>query len=451
MRFVDYIGLAFRNLGRQKLRSFLTVLAIIIGATSVTIMLALVTSIKSFFLQEFNSTGQVRQIAVTQATDLTYGQARYGGGGSSQSGVKLTDDMLGQIKKIPHVQDASPQIGLYMFDSVNYQNKKLSVQSFQAYEPNGVLNYNVVAGRNLTEEDRAGAVTLTAEYADKLGFKGRYQQLIGQKITLKTVPGYTGAGANLPPNPLTLHGAQPVPQTTDFSTTVIGVVGSQTGQAAMYFPLDWARGLLETQDWKVENGKARLVTTDNLGKNGYQSITVAADEAENANAVAKVIRDKFSVGASTAQDFIQKQLAIFNIIGYVLGGIGGISLAVAAVGVVNTMVMATMERTREIGVMRAVGAKRATISRLFTLEASLLGFLGGMLGIGIGFMLVTAANPLVNKQLAANGIASKNIITLPAWLLLGVVVITTLIGMLAGLYPARRAAKLNPVDALRHE
>jgi len=450
MRFIDYIALAFHNLGRQKLRSFLTVFAIVIGATSVTIMLALVTSIKSFFLQEFNSTGQIRQIAVTQATDLTYGQARYGGGGS-RSGVKLTDEMLGKIKKIPHVADASPQVGLYMFDSVNYQDKKLSVSNFQAYEPNGVLSYDVIAGRNLNEQDRMGAVTLTAEYADKLGFKGRYPQLIGQKITLQTVPGYTGAEANLPPNPLTLHGTEPTSQTTSLQVAVVGVVGSQTGQAAMYFPLDAARGLLQTQDWKVVNGKAAIVTTDNLAKTGYQTITVAADAAENANGVAQQIRDQFSVGASTAQDFIKKQLAIFNIIGYVLGGIGGISLAVAAVGVVNTMVMATMERTREIGVMRAVGAKRATISRLFTLEASLLGLLGGVLGIVLGYALVTAANPLVNKQLASNGSNAKNIIILPPWLVVSVIAVTTLIGMLAGLYPARRAAKLNPVDALRHE
>jgi len=450
MRFVDYIALAFRNLGRQKLRSFLTVLAIIIGATSVTIMLALVTSIKSFFLQEFNATGQIRQIAVTQATDLTYGQARYGGGGS-RSGVKLTDEMLGGIKKLPHVANASPQVGLYMFDSVNYKDKKLSVSNFQAYEPNDVLSYDVIAGRNLTEQDQAGSVTLTAEYADKLGFKGQYQQLVGKQITLQTVPGYTGAGANLPPSPLAARVAEPPPLATNLSATVVGVVGSQTGQAAMYFPLAWARGLLQTQDWKVTNGKAALVATDNLAKTGYQTITVAADAAENANGVAQRIRDQFGVGASTAQDFIKKQLAIFNIIGYVLGGIGGISLAVAAVGVVNTMVMATMERTREIGVMRAVGAKRATISRLFTLEASLLGLLGGVLGIAIGYAMVTVANPLVNKQLAANGISAKDIVILPPWLVVGVIIVTTLIGMLAGLYPARRAAKLNPVEALRHE
>jgi putative ABC transport system permease protein len=101
--------------------------------------------------------------------------------------------------------------------------------------------------------------------------------------------------------------------------------------------------------------------------------------------------------------------------------------------------------------MRAVGAKRGTVSRLFTFEASILGLLGGAVGLGFGYVLTLIANPVINKQLSSNGIASRNIITMPIWLILSVIGITTLIGLLAGLYPARRAARLNPVEALRYE
>src|SRR5205807_6323846 len=97
--------------------------------------------------------------------------------------------------------------------------------------------------------------------------------------------------------------------------------------------------------------------------------------------------------------FVDQQLQVFQIVSYVLGGIGGIALAVAAIGVINTMVMAILERTREIGVLRACGATRATIRRLFTIEAGLLGFLGGVFGIVVGFGLTRIANVVINKQL----------------------------------------------------
>jgi len=115
------------------------------------------------------------------------------------------------------------------------------------------------------------------------------------------------------------------------------------------------------------------------------------------------------------------------------------------------MVMAILERTREIGVMRAVGARRSTVSRLFTFEAALLGFLGGLIGLAVGYGAILAANPFVNHQLQSNNVQSSNIIILPVWLAIGVVALTTVIGLLAGLYPARRAAKLDPVEALHYE
>jgi putative ABC transport system permease protein len=180
------------------------------------------------------------------------------------------------------------------------------------------------------------------------------------------------------------------------------------------------------------------------------NFVIKVDKTSNAEAVAQDIK-KLGVGAVTAESYIKEQIKMFNILGLILGGIGGIALLVAAIGVINTMVMSVLERTKEIGIMRAVGAKRATVSRLFTLEAALLGFWGGVLGVGIGYALTLLANTVINKQLSSNGIVANNIISLPFWLVLTVVAVTTAIGMLAGVYPARRAAKLDPVEALHYE
>lgn len=478
MRFADYIMLALRNITRQKLRSALTIFAVVIGATSVTIMLALVFSLKGFMTKQFEANGTLQQVRVSPQTDITWQDG--GGGGCRTDCVKLTDDMVAKIAAIPHVTGVARQIQTGQFQALSYGTQKLRLYQVSAYDTNGIVKNTILAGRDINAADQSDVVVITSDYAIKLGFKGNYKGLIGKQVSLVSQNYYTGVGSD----PLKLYqeqrnffdthpGAdgrdfQPTP--TTLTATVVGIMDTTDQSYAVRVPLAWAKGMEINQSYQVTkadqdaanakcqnsrtpcNSQAQpsLVVSDEVAKNGYGGLIVKVDKATNAPAVASSIK-KFGVGAVDAQTYIKSQLAIFNIVGAVLGGIGGISLAVAAVGVVNTMVMAILERTREIGVMRAVGAKRSTVSSLFTFEASLLGFLGGVFGVLVGFGLTLIANPIINKQLRGNGIASSNIITLPIWLIVSVITITTVIGMLAGLYPARRAAKLDPVEALRYE
>jgi len=131
-----------------------------------------------------------------------------------------------------------------------------------------------------------------------------------------------------------------------------------------------------------------------------------------------------------------------------LGGLGLIALAIAALGVMNTMIMSVLERTREIGVMRALGARRSTIRRLFTFEASTLGFFGGLFGVLLGFVLLAFAKPIIANQFAKGTVLNLSV---PIWLVFFVVGLTTLIGFFSGLVPSRRAARLDPIEALRYE
>src|ERR1041384_5708786 len=134
MRGRDLVGTALRNLRRQKLRSALTIFAVVIGATSVTIMLALVTGARDFFLTQFESTGQLQQVVVTQATDLDYDHARYAN--SSDTGVKLTDELATRIAALPHVAVVARNASPWVFASLRYGGHELSVNNTQASDAN---------------------------------------------------------------------------------------------------------------------------------------------------------------------------------------------------------------------------------------------------------------------------------------------------------------------------
>ncbi|HZV01504.1 MAG TPA: FtsX-like permease family protein, partial [Planctomycetota bacterium] len=142
---------------------------------------------------------------------------------------------------------------------------------------------------------------------------------------------------------------------------------------------------------------------------------------------------------------------VFLVLDSFLTVFGLLALVVATFGIVNTLLMAITERTREIGVMKALGATRSTVRRLFAVEAAAIGLVGGAGGALFAILVGLAGNVIAQRFPVAAALKGYSVFVFPWWLVLGSIAFATLVGALAGIYPANRAARLDPIDALRHE
>ena len=511
MRFADYLSLALRSLRRSRMRSLLTIFAIVIGATGITVMLTFVTSVKNLTVASFVKTGQIRQIQVAQATNLTYdpsgvnggyGSGPQNGSDSSKSTVALTPVLEAKIAQIPNVTAVA---GMFRgrqpaITNINFNGKDWVTQEVIGYEPNGVIKPALVVGRDLTASDTSNEILISTSYANVMGYSKKYDQLVGVTVNLHTMNGYTGKGVTLPN---TLPPQQQCGQNSkncfggptsglpamNIPAKIVGVLdSSNTGdQPIIMMPLTTFIGIYnQSQPVRVQYtsqqrqnqncGSSPCQPSNNSGGSfgpppgrgtviggwthpnaanyittmgGYDSFIVEASDVSTVATVASSI-NRLGVSTATGLKALEDQKAQANVIGLVLGALGFVALFIAALGVMNTMIMSVLQRTREIGVMRALGARRRTIRRIFTIEATAIGFFGGLIGVTFGSIFVLVAKPIITNMVKAGSLTGASF-TVPPWLMLMVIAGTSAIGFLSGFFPARRAANLDPVEALRYE
>ena len=435
MKFSDQFRTGWRNLSRQKLRTSLTIFAIVIGAVSVTVMLSLVTSAKSFLVSSAEKTGMDKRVIVTGTPGLDYRESQWNW--PDGSGKKIDAEVLAAVQKVGNIESATLYVTSNMFDSYVVDGREMTMKNVgvEGYTPNGTIKHILVAGAELSDAVKGSGILISSDLASDLGFKGKEAELIGKDMTLRY-------RKDMGP---------PDAKKADEKTKIVGVTMSEGG-SMMSVDLEWSVAM-QTMTWQENsgpNGQQSTRTESQVDRNGYSSIWITVSNKDNVDAVLADVQ-KLGYGAAAGKEEIDAQATAFTIIGAVLGGIGGIALLVAAIGVINTMVMATLERTREIGIMRAIGATKKTVRRLFRVEAGVLGFMGGLFGVLVSFGFAIGLNQVLNKQLEDSGIADRDIVSISPQIALVVLIITTLIGMLAGSLPARRAANMDPVEALRYE
>jgi ABC-type antimicrobial peptide transport system permease subunit len=279
----------------------------------------------------------------------------------------------------------------------------------------------VLAGVSMGEGETEGIV-LVRGLADGLLMDSglEYDRLIGQRAVLS---------ARLPRG-----------ETSDFTTTIVGVVeGFGTRGADLGL-----KGRIEIKAWWY--GRPDTLSTD-----GYNVLEVRAiDQNSVANVVAAA--EEMGVQAQTLGAMLEIANRVLSVLQALLGSVGGLALLVATLGVANTMMMAIYERTREIGVLKAIGARNREVRRMFTADAVLLGFIGGVVGLILGTLLGSLVDWVGHVYLTDQGVTGIGQLSIvPPWLALGSLIFASFIGVLGGFFPARRAARLDPVAALKHE
>jgi ABC-type antimicrobial peptide transport system permease subunit len=427
--------MGIKNLWRRKLRTFLTVLGVIIGTSSIVVMLSLGFGLTQGFQDQISQWGDLTTINVYQRwVDPSM---------PSKDQVKLDDNAVAAFKAIPHVIAVSPTIETY---GTVINGRYIAQVPIKGIDPDVMaeFGFEVAEGRLLNNSDELTVVFGGGMQHNFWDPKARVWRepkinLMKDRMSLTLNPNY---GYEQP--------GQKTPNYKEYKIKTAGVLveGNWETDYGIYMPIKVVQQLIKDKE-KAENQKPQK---GNNNESQYQRINVKVDDMKNVQDVQETIKN-MGHEAYSLNDQLESMKQTAGIIQAVLGGIGAISLLVAAIGITNTMVMSIYERTKEIGVMKVIGASLKDIKRLFLFEAALIGLLGGILGICFSYLLSFIINHFGSSFLGnffGTGGESK-ISIIPIWLIFAAMAFSALIGIISGYYPARRAMNLSALEAIRTE
>jgi putative ABC transport system permease protein len=401
---LDYFRLAVSNLFKRKLRSWLTVIGIFIGIMAVVALVSLSQGMQNAILSEFEKMGTNRII-------IAPGGASFGPMGSFISSAKFTENDFGAVKNIKGVDLAITALSRSSYITFGKQTKQQLVWGFPVDSKSlefykGQSSFELAEGRFLRSGDK-------------------YKVVIGAGIANDTFDKDMHVGDTIMINFQQFQ--------------VIGIQkksGGFEGDRNIRIPIDTARELF--------SDPSEVTAIFMNVKEGY-SVDEAAESAKRKLRKERGVKEgeeDFSV--QTSAQAIQTISSILGIIQAVLVGIAAISLLVGGIGIMNTMYTSVVERTREIGIMKSVGARNSAILTIFLIESGLLGLLGGVIGVVSGLGLGKLAE-VIAMQFGVESLRAY----MGAPLILGALAFAFIIGSLSGALPARQASRLSPVDALR--
>ena len=461
MRFPDLLMMSVNNLRRRKLRTFLTVLGVIIGTASIVVMVSLGIGLNEMTMEQIASWGSLTTIEVYSQSSGG-GMQMMGAAMSSQNSESepnyITDKVIDNFKRIPHVTGVSP-----------------------------VLNMNVVMRQGAYISTYVQLKGVSQSYLEQLELaEGRLPQpgelglvfgngVIRDFTNAKTGKGYWDTGEMPDVDPMgkpmfvifdmdayyqsqgsgSSSDGTPVKPPKKYMIETTGMLaGGENGYSNYSWYVFTDIDGLKAQLKKVFK-KGTPIPGQPTNKKGkplnelvYNSAEVFVDDMENVTQVQEQLA-AMGYQVNSQMDFLESSRQQSNMVQAVLGGIGAVSLFVAAIGIANTMMMSIYERTKEIGVMKVLGCDMGNIRNMFLIESGFIGFMGGTVGVALSYGVSAIVNRFVNMSQSMG--LSGDLSRIPPWLSMAAIGFAVFVGMAAGFMPAVRAMKLSPLAAIRNE
>ncbi len=420
MNMKDLLRTAFSNLTRRKVRTSLTSLGVTVGIFTIVVMLSLGVGVQREIQKQFDAIG-LENVVVRPRDAERNDATRYL---RPQRLTAISPEKIAEWRALPNIVSVIPVVDVN--ESIN---KRLRQPGDDARSE--AINVDIGVGitnpfeappqplAGVLRPDSAGQIVISQRLVRDLNLGGDLAAVVGKSVQI------------------VLESPRGEAQTFDY--TVVGVSNSEDRLVALT-----AEDSIALKAWWFND-------PDLLKTEGYDFALIKAKDLTVARSLVPQLREQgFRVQSlETVLDLASKVFLVINIM---LGSVGGLALFVASIGIMNTMVMAIYERTREIGTMKAIGASRGNIRTLFMAEAGMIGLFGGVVGLLLGWLSGIGLNMIALKYLEDNEVPLQgNFFVIPPWLILLALGFGLLVGIVAGLYPAARAARLDPITALRHE
>jgi putative ABC transport system permease protein len=430
----DLFELAGRNMRNARLRNALTTMGIAVGVASMVAMLSLGIGLQGFANHKLMKSGIFQTVFVTSRQDGR--SMEENADAKPGESPALNDDARNKIAALPGVEEVAPEVRA--MSEVKYGDQSnfvlLAGLPWSARDEDAV---ETIKGRFFSSPG-ANEVLLQRDFAKKLELNP--DAALGKTLTVRYAQRQSGDGTSFSV------------ERKEKQFRIVGILDEQPfggmrmiSRARVFLPLQTAEAMNLMQPADTQQ-----VIRSAPGERTYSMLTVRMKSATYAEKVEETVK-KMDFSAYSYLDATKSMRRFFAVLDMFLGIFGSLALAVASLAIVNTLVMAVLERRREIGIMKALGASDADVQKLFFAEAATMGLIGGVLGVALGWIIGRVINFGSNLYLQRMKMPAENLWTVPLWLAAGAIGFALLVSVLAGIYPAARAAKLDPVQALRYE